>query len=131
MSTRIVDLKPAAHATGTKLYRSFGNLKQLLSAAVLAFDWLPDDQQKLFMRLAEGSEEPLPTRAGDAQRAADLFWNYLPPEIQEMLVKAVRGEGPLDTRWLEMTRTGLEKGLAARQAKLQPGRGSKGRQRGP
>ncbi len=126
MSTRASDLKPTAQQAAEDLASRYGSLKHMLSAAVLAFDWLPPEMREVFMKQADGKEAPLPDRPTDTQKAADLFWAYLPAEIQQMLVSAVRGEQPLDVLWLEMTREGLQRGLQARKEKLPRVRGNKG-----
>jgi hypothetical protein len=127
MSTRASDLKPTAQQAAEDLASRYGSLKHMLSAAVLAFDWLAPEVREVFMKRADDKEAPLPDRPTDTQKAADLFWPYLPAEIQQMLVNAVRGERPLDVLWLEMTREGLQRGLEARKGRLPHARGSKGR----
>jgi len=63
MGTRTDDLDEIAAPVAARLQAEYGNLKHVLSAAVLAFDWLLPDYQKVFLARAGGQEAeiPLPT----------------------------------------------------------------------
>lgn len=51
---------PAVVDVATRLTNRCGNFKHLISAAVLAYDWLPAEYRETFMAMAAGEKVDLP-----------------------------------------------------------------------
>ena len=60
MATRRDDLDAPAVPVANRLDAQYGNFKHVMSAAILAFDWLPGPHRDAFMARAGGQDVEIP-----------------------------------------------------------------------
>ena len=130
MPSRTDDLKPAAQAAAARLASRYGSLKHMLSAAVLAFEWLSPELREVFMARADGQEADLPARPSERHRIADLFLGTCPAELEAELLAVVQGQRPLDGQLMDQIRLGIERGLHSRYVRQQRAPGKRASRRG-